>query len=346
MSVKHVSLSEAHLRKIISEEIANHFLVKEGIFDDVKGGLKKLSSFISKQFKSVAKSWAASIKEKLDKMDAVPNTVTQMVKITQAAAKNSGESLKLDQSLTSAKEFGKINVDKALEIVNADMKSGVKQKAAAAQKTKTEAKYVASVFNVLNEKSYITNSEPLNEALTVTTVLGISLAIVGGLPMLMKGLMKLADTMGAHNAKELFEKAYHVTHHFEQDVVNKVSSIMPDHMAWWIYDFLYRKGHKLTDKYYNNEIEMLASTDGKKALLNVKTIVYKSLLVYFAWDGIKGVLHAGASLLGAVEGVATTVKGVELAPAAAEIASSLRTAVASAGSSAVRGVVGAVLQLV
>ena len=75
-----------------------------------------------------------------------------------------------------------------------------------------------------------------------------------------------------------------------------------------------------------NEIEIKAEADGIAAIKKVKNLIYKAILIYFAWDGIKGVLHAGASLIGFIEGAATTVKGIELAKGAAEI-SKLVTAV-------------------
>jgi hypothetical protein len=62
----------------------------------------------------------------------------------------------------------------------------------------------------------------------------------------------------------------------------------------------------------------------------VDSLMYKGLLMFFFFRGLTGVLHAGASLLGIAEGAATTVKGVELSSAAAEVAAIAKTAKAVA----------------
>jgi hypothetical protein len=122
--------------------------------------------------------------------------------------------------------------------------------------------------------------------------------------------------LGATGAATIFEKAEKVTHHFEQKVIDFA---MPFRLAYAVYVGLWKMGIKLTkgDEMLN-EIEIKAD-EGKKALSQCKNIIFKTLLIYFAIQGVTGALHAGASLLGFVEGAASTVKGIELAKGAIEI---------------------------
>ena len=178
--------------------------------------------------------------------------------------------------------------------------------------------YFSSLYSVLREDSYIQNNERLNEDFGVSAVLGIGLAIMGGLPMLFKGLHKLAGVLGAENAAKLFEKAEHITHSFEQKTID---FIVPDKLSYVFYSILTKQGLKISNA---NEMltfeEFQVNADKSEAMKKTQGIIYKILLIYFAINGIRGVLHAGASLLGFVEGTASSVKGIELARGAKELA--------------------------
>lgn len=322
MKKRKPAITEARLRKIIYDELVEAYLVQEGLWDDVKSGVQKLSAFVTKQFKSVAAQWAKAITQAVSKLGEIPDEAKKILQVLKQAMSESGESFQMDQGLQAAKELGKLGKDGALAIVQRDLEGPVHEKAKAAVAT-AEGKYLPSVFAVLSEKKYIAGQiESLNEDLGVTAVLGMGLAIMGGLPLLFKGLHKLAEVLGAHGCAELFEKAYHVTHHFEQKVVEFA---MPFKLSYMVYVGLWKMGIKLTkgDEPLN-EIEIKAEEEGKKAITQCKGLVYKVLLIYFAINGISGVLHAGASLLGFVEGTATTVKGVELAKGAIEVSKLVR----------------------
>jgi len=58
-------ISENKLRQIIYEELINWYLINEGLWDDVKTGTKKLSSYVTKQFKSIATKWASLISDRI-----------------------------------------------------------------------------------------------------------------------------------------------------------------------------------------------------------------------------------------------------------------------------------------
>lgn len=319
---KRQTISEARVRRIIYEELVRQYLIEEGLWDDVKNGVKKLSAFVTKQFKSVAASWAKLISDRVGKLNLVPEEAKQVMQALKTAMQQTGETFQMDETLKAAKELGQLGVDGAMAAVQEDLEGPVKEKARAAQ-VKSEGRYLPEIYAVLSEQQYLAAApEPLNEDFGVTAAVGMGLAVMGGLPMLFKGLHKLAGALGAQKVAVLFEKAEKVTHHFEQKTIDFV---MPDKLAHAVYVALWKMGIKLTkgDEPLN-EIEIKAEKEGLEALKKCKGLVYKCLLIYFAISGISGVLKAGASLLGFVEGAATSVKGVELAKGAVEVSKLVR----------------------
>lgn len=322
-------ISEARLREIIYEELVREYLVREGLWDDVKNGVKKLSAYISKQFKQVAGKWAAAISDKVSKLSVMPDEVKQIMGVLKEAMAKTGESFKLDEGLRAAQELGKLGADGAMAVVQQDLEGPVHEKAKSAE-VKGEGKYLPEIYAVLSEDKYLKGpQQKLNEDFGITAALGVGLAVMGGLPLLFKGLHKLANALGATGTAELMHKAEKVTHHFEEKVVDFA---MPFKLAYAVYLGLWKLGIKLTkgDEPLN-EIEIKAEKEGIEAIKHAKGLIYKVLLIYLAINGLMGVLKAGASLLGFVEGGATTVKGIELARGAEEVAKLVRTAGAAAG---------------
>lgn len=307
-------ISETRLREIVAEELEN-YAIREGLWDDVKGGVEKLSAYVTKHFKSVAGGWLDVISEKLSGMQEIPDEAKQIFGVLKQAMSESGESLILDDTLKLAQKIGKLGSDGALQVVQADLEGPVKNLAASVNES-----YFADVYLVLSE---CPNSvEPLNEDFGVTAAVGLGLAMMGGLPMLFKGLSKLAKVLKAEKAAELFQHCEHITHAFEQKTIDK---LMPDKLAYLVYVGLWKRGIRLSKgKEVLNELEF-KSDEGKLAMKKCKGLIYKILLLYFAFNGITGALKAGVSLLGFVEGAATGVKGVELAAGAAELANVLRS---------------------
>lgn len=321
-------ISEARLRQIIFEELVNQHLIEEGLWDDVKGGVKKLSAYVTKQFKSVAATWAKAISDRLAKMNQIPEDAKKVFAALKQGMEATGETFQMDETLKAAKELGKMGTAGALAIVQKDLEGSVHEKAKAAEVAQ-EGRYLPDIYSVLAEQTYIQGpKEQLTEDFGASTVLGLGLAIMGGLPLLFKGLHKLAHVLGAEGASHMFEKAEHVTHAFEQKVIDFA---MPDRLAYAVYMSLWKTGIKLTkgDEPLN-EIEIKAEKEGIEALKHCKGLVYKALLIYFAIQGLIGVLHAGASLLGFVEGTATSIKGVELARGAEEVANLIKLGGAAA----------------
>jgi len=305
-------ISEARLRRIVQEEIERKYLIEEGLWGDVKDGVKKLSDYVTQKFKSVAVEWANTINEKIVGLEEEkPEGLDLIISAVKEGMKQSGESLPLNDALRKAKSLEK---EASLSIVQADLEGPVHNAAKQLQKSE---KAIGEVYSILNTSEYVRQHEILNE-MGPETILGFGLAIVGGLPLLFKGLHKLATYLKATKVAELFEKAEHVAHAFEEKVVDYV---IPDRLSYEIYKFLNNKGYHVSSKEELSSYEdFKIDADKTGARKKTEGLVYKALLIYFAINGLISVLKAGASLLGFVEGGATAVKGVELARGAEEVA--------------------------
>ena len=72
-------ISEARLRKIIQEELQRKYLIEEGLWDDVKDGVKKLSNYVTEKFKSAANEWANTISEKIEALTNKPEELDSVL---------------------------------------------------------------------------------------------------------------------------------------------------------------------------------------------------------------------------------------------------------------------------
>jgi|GEM_PF-2726673 len=317
-------ISEARLRQIIQEEIERKYLLEEGLWDDVKDGVKKLSNYVSEKFKSAAAEWASTINEKIKALSQKSADLDLVMSAIKQGMAESGESLPLNDTLKIAKS---LNKDAAMAAVQEDLEGPVKD---AAKKLQT-GKGLGEAYSILATNEYTRQQKILKE-MGPETLFGFGLAIVGGMPLLFKGLMKLAQYLKAPKAATLFEKAEHVAHAFEEKVVDY---IIPDRLSYEIYKFLNKKGYHVSSKQELLSYEdFKIDSDKTGARKKTEGLVYKALLIYFAINGLVGVLKAGASLLGFVEGGATAVKGVELARGAEEVAKIVRAAEIGAVSAA------------
>lgn len=306
------TLDQIQLRQMVREQLELQ-IIEEGLWDNLTGGVKKLSNWITKQFASAAGNWIQQIGGKMGQVGKAKQEAQLVWDALNAGIKETGENIKLDDTLQAAKALGQEGAA-AVGTVESDMETGVKDKVAQSN-VKQEGKYLPSVYRALNED--IRPKTVLKEDFGISAALGVGLAIMGGLPLLFKGLGKLAGALGATKTAELMHKAEHVTHAFEQKTIDFV---MPDRLAYAVYKFLQTKGLKMTPELLDLEAFKKDPVMGK-----VKTLVYKAVLIYFAINGVVGALKAGVSLLGFVEGTATTVKGIELAKGAAEVAKIVKT---------------------
>lgn len=310
-------ITEAQIRRIAQEEVVLQ-LLEEGMWDDVRGGAAKLKQVVTRHFGKVAAKWGQAIQEKIGKLK-VPDEIKVAMEAIKVGMKETGESLQLDDTLKSAKDLGSITKDQALAAAQADLEGPVHDLAAKTQSsgTKSESRYYAQIYSVLIETPETTNG--LVTEFGLSGALGVGLAVLGGMPMLFAGLHKLAKFLHAEKLAHLFHKAEHLSHALEVKVIN---SVVPNKLSYVAYKFLHKKGLKFTDevKDHLEYDEYVNDEDGSHAMKRVNGLLYKALLIYFAFNGLASVLHAGASLIGFVEGAATTVKGVELARGAMEIA--------------------------
>lgn len=315
MKKSDVVISEARLRQIIEEELIRDYILREGLWDDVKNGVKKLSKMVTEKFKEVAMEWAGAIKEKMSQLAKVPEDVLKVIEALKGAMKETKESLPMNDTLKIAKEIGAISKEEALQAAQSDLEGPVH----------ATAESLAESYVLLSDRSYLSNPKNLNEG-GVLGVLGISLGIIGGMPMLFKGLEKLSRYLKAEKTANLFKKAHHVAHAFEEKVVDY---IIPDRLSYAIYKKLFDKQILLSSGSEALSFEAYKSgTD--KAREKTESLMYKAMLIYFAIQGFFAVLHAGASMLGFVEGTATTVKGIELAKGGSEVAKLVRAAATTA----------------
>lgn len=307
-------ITEARLREIIQEELTRQYLIEEGLWDDVKSGVKKLSKKVTAAFKSLAGDWATTIKEKIEELGNLPEETKMIVDAVKAASKETGESIPKDAVLTIAQELGKTN---AISTAETDLAGPVHDEAAA----------LSEAYVTLSNKGYLRQKKQLNEFGAITAA-GLGLAIVGGLPLLFKGLEKLALALNAQKTAELFDKAYTVTHALEQKTIDY---IVPDRLSYQVYKLLNEKGFHVT-----GETDLISyedyKSDADKSGARKKTddLIYKVLLIVFAINGLVGVLKAGASMLGFVEGTATAVKGIEVGQGASALARIITGAEAAA----------------
>lgn len=307
------TLSDNSLRNEIRTQL-ELTIVQEGLWDGLKDGVKKLSDWVTKQFSSLAAGWVQQIETKVGESSQAKQEATEIWNALQQGMKETGETFKLDKTLAAAKSLGQQG-ESAVGLVDQDMSSGVKDKVEQ-ENVKQEGKYLPGVYVALQEN--ISAPQKLTEDFGVSAALGVGLAIMGGLPLMFKGLGKLATALGATQTAEVMHKAEHVTHAFEQKTIDFV---MPDALAYAVYKILQKNGLKITDTVLSNE-------DFKKsdAMPKVKNLIYKAVLIYFAINGVVGAMKAGISLLGFVEGTATTVKGIELAKGASEVAKIIKAA--------------------
>jgi len=317
-------ITEERLRQIIQEELERKYLIEEGLWDDVKDGVKKLSAYVSEKFKSAAAEWASIISQKIEELSKRPEELNLVMSAIKSGMSQTGEELPLDDSLQIAKSLEKEDPLKAAE---SDLAGPIKD---SAKKFQT-GKEIGEAYSILTTTAYVRQQKILSE-MGPGTILGFGLAIVGGLPLLFKGLSKLANLLNAPKIAGILQKAEHVAHAIEEKVSDY---IVPDKLSYQIYKFLNKKGYHVTN---NKELlsyeDYKSDSDNSNARKKTDGLVYKALLIYFAINGLIGVLKAGASLLGFVEGGATAIKGVELARGAEEVAEIIASAEAVSGAAA------------
>lgn len=201
------------------------------------------------------------------------------------------------------------------------------------QQQQAQEAYVSFVGNLLKETTVAVKrgeQKKLNESsqkqlneFGVTAAAGIALGAIGGVPLLLKGLYKLAAFLKMPKTSQAFQHAYHVAHHFEEKVIDYA---VPDKLSYlW-----YTAQQKVVSKDGSKPLSLqeYSVSDVRK---KVEMRIYKIALVYFMIHGLHGAMEAGLSLLGATEAAATTVKAVEIGTEVIEVASAIAGATGDAG---------------
>lgn len=156
-----------------------------------------------------------------------------------------------------------------------------------------------------NSLRVIPESYNLREDMGVSSIIGLTLGAIGGLPLMLKGLSKLCGILRLRSIQRAVDECWHVLHLVEMGTLDVV---IPDRLSYAVYRRAWNRGFKATgilltfDEYRHS-----------KAREKTESVLYSLLLVYFAIHGLLGVLHYGVSLLGSAEASATAVKGVEIA---------------------------------
>jgi hypothetical protein len=326
-------ISEAKLRKIIREELTRQYIVQEGLAADAKQGIVKLTKAVKDKIKGKAKDLAAKISEAMSSFKDMPDELKTLVDAIKKGMKESGESLKLDDTLKDAKKFGSTDFKAEAEADFQNLKDNAASLATAKTESLLKLNSLLLVEDTSIEKSLLSES--------VIGLVGIGLGTLGFLPMLFAALGKVASWLKCPKIASAMEKSEHFFHKLEEKVIDY---IVPDKLSYKVYlalqDTPFSSGLKLSagddiisfedytsDKAKAYEKPGKESNHSRSVRSKVDGLIYKGLLVFFLWQGIQGVLHSGASILGILEGGASAVKGIELAAAAEEIAVAARAAV-------------------
>jgi hypothetical protein len=320
---------QCEIDKIVDESLRN-----EGIMDFLKtaaAGASKVASGVWNKAKATMAQSNAKLSQlintKLQQIEQLKAGLGPVVGMIQAAEQQAGEKLPPNPAVQSAQAMDGMAKAALGEVQQAQAQA---KQAAGAQPAVTPAtpaalQEMATVLQEVAKRADIHNKKvlkeqrelTLSEDLGVSAVIGLTLGLMGGLPMLFKGLTWLAGKLKLPKVQAAMKHAYEVVHHAEAKVIDY---IIPDRLSFIIYQGFWKRGLKASKAPLDFASYQKGAEGARKT---VETYVYKAFLVYFFLNGLAGVLHAGASLLGAAEATATIVKGVELAGAAAEIAGSV-----------------------
>lgn len=159
-------------------------------------------------------------------------------------------------------------------------------------------------------------AEELNEAIGIASAVGLVLAVLGGVPLILKALTKGAKWMGFKRVAEALGHAAHVAHEFELGVIDVV---IPAELSYAVYKAAWKRGWRVgkalgrasvLERKAPVSFEYYLSDDSIQQ--TVESGMYRLLLCFFMFNGLIHLLHAPLSGLFAAEAAATGVKGIEV----------------------------------
>lgn len=229
----------------------------------------------------------APLTRKVREIKQVGNSLSLVGRLWLESERESGEKLPVSTTMRKAKSLSSI-VDRAF----------------------------SEVSDLPESKLDYDESYPVNEALTLTTIIGLALGIIGGIPIILKTLQKLASLLRLKRLSHALESAHEVVHHIEARVIDVV---IPDRLSYAVYRRAWRVGFKAS-------MDLLPFEEYRKSRAREKaeSALYSVLLIWFAWHGIVGAMKYGASLLDSAEATATAIKGIEIARGAKDATGILR----------------------
>lgn len=305
-----------HLQKYLEHVINEDFA-------SVVAGLKAAPANLWAKAKGqLAKSTAlfkGLLNKSLAKLEAGKTKLDPFVNLIRQAEQESGQKLPSNKTLQIAQNLPNLAKEAQAEIeAQKSAVAGQQQQQPVAAATEA---FVRETTVILNEgiRQASKPTRAINEALTPTVVLGFALALIGGIPMLIKALHKLAGKLKLEKTANVLKHAHHVAHSAEQKIIDY---IIPDILSYKLYTKFWKAGIKVRgSKAFERPITMEEYKAGEGNVREtVESIVYKVMLVWFFAQGIRGAWTAGASMLGLAEGAASSVKAVEIAAVVTQIA--------------------------
>ncbi len=304
---------ESKLNKMIEDELIN-----EGFSDFLKkikpAGQEAWNQVVG-MFSKAISLMKGAISKKAAKLNGSKAYLEKWKNAVSQAEQETGEKFPIDNTMKIAMEL-ETKAKEAEQEIASDKAQIPKQPVQ--QQTPTPAKeaFLRSNTNVIIEstKKSIQHKRHLNESITATTVIGFALALLGGIPMLLKGLYTLAKKYNFTKSAEAFHHAYHVAHQIEKKTVDVV---IPDRLSYAVYTKIWKLGFR--PKESGADAELLPfeeyTKDAQGVRHHIEETVYRLMLTYFFVAGASAVLSAGMSMLTAAEAGATTIKAIEIARA-------------------------------
>jgi hypothetical protein len=306
--------------------------INEGLIDLIKKAAASLKQGASQGWEKVQSALRSSvanltgiIAKKSPELAKLKPQLQFIMDIKNEAEAETGEKFPVDNTMQIAQNLS-LKAREAAQEVNAlkgQVASATNQSQSVAPNQRgVQEAFAIELTTIINETVADYSSDraiqPLNEALGVTTVIGLVLGIMGGIPLLLKGLYKFTKYVGLEKLSGAIEHAYHVAHKIE---AKGIDVMIPDKLSYVIYKKAWAKGFK-TSKTFLEFPDYSANKQHAKQ--KVEGLIYKLLLIYFAAEGISGILHASSTALATAEGAASTVKAIEIATGVIDAAAILK----------------------
>lgn len=310
---------EALLRRLIQEEIATGRL-DEGVLDTLKGTIAKLARTLSAKLDSGVAALRGS--------EAAAEDLTDIVLDAEGGSKVISAINKLGSSFKDAAE-------------------GVMGHEVEPPKA-NEAALKTAVPILLELNGTLAPRRRLDEV-GAFEVVGLGLGLVGGIPLLLKGLYKLAKLFKMGKAADLLKRMYEAAHHLEEGFVDVV---IPDRVSYAIYTKYQEARHP--EKVANFKVwEAEPDSDVSRAIKPGQRILsaeeyanspqrkklekglYIVLLTPWLINGLLALKHFVSNVINWAEGAATAVKGLEAADLAAMTAELIQGGAANLDDAAV-----------